>query len=141
MKIELSRAEAADVEYLLWLRQHTMVEHLERQGLFYNEAQHLARLQEHFEHAHIIWVDGVKTGLLKVLCTARQVDIKQLQIAPLQQGKGLGQAILLHLFQQHPHKLCVLTVLKNNPALRLYQRLGFKEVGDDQYEFHMQLQL
>lgn len=141
MNISLVSAKTVDMEYLLWLRQHTMVAHLERQGLFYSDSQHLAKLQEHFDCAHIIWVDDVKTGLLKYVSTAQQLDIKQLQIAPDQQGKGLGRAILLHVFTQHPHKLCVLTVLKNNPALRLYLRLGFSIVGEDAYEFYMQLNL
>lgn len=139
MEIILNKAEAADQEYLMCLRKQTMVPHLEREGLFYNEAQHLVRLQEDFECAYIVWVDGVKTGLLKFVCSGQQVDIRQLQITPAQQGKGLGRAILQYLFSCYPGKTCVLTVLKHNPALTLYQRLGFSIVGEDQYEFHMQL--
>ena len=139
MNIVLIRAVSSDLDYLWWLRQHTMVAHLERQGLYYDHSEHLSKIQEHFDCAHIIWVDGVKTGLLKFVSTAQQVDIKQLQIAPLWQGKGLGRAILLDLFTCHPRKHYVLTVLKNNPALRLYQRLGFNIVAEDQYEYHMRL--
>jgi len=30
-----------------------------------------------------------------------------------------------------------LTVLKDNPAQFLYERLGFKRTGEDEFEYHM----
>ncbi|KXI27833.1 GNAT family N-acetyltransferase [Paraglaciecola hydrolytica] len=138
MNIRFIQATEQDQAYLLSLRQHTMVEHLEREGLFYSAEQHLLRLQQDYSCAHIIWLDHKKVGLLKFSCQEGQLDIKQIQLEPRYQGQGLGRKILQHLLVNTAHKKAVLSVLKHNPALKLYLAMGFKTVGDDQYEFHMQ---
>ncbi|WP_340680926.1 GNAT family N-acetyltransferase [Paraglaciecola sp.] len=138
MHIRFIQATEEDQAYLLSLRQHTMVEHLEREGLFYSAEQHLLRLQQDYLCAHIVWIDNKKVGLLKFSCQEGQLDIKQIQLEPSCQGKGLGRKILQHLLATTVHKIAVLTVLKHNPAQKLYLDMGFEIVGDDQYEFHMQ---
>ena len=133
----LIRASEADHDYLYWLRMQTMVEHLQRDGLFYTEAQHWQRMLQAYECAHIVWVNRQKVGLLKYKIDDGQLHIIQFQLDPAQQGKGLGQLILRYLFARHAGLSVSLTVLKHNPAMRLYQRLGFSVVGQDDYEFHM----
>jgi ribosomal protein S18 acetylase RimI-like enzyme len=139
MEILFEQAVDSDLEYLLGLRKLTMVEHLEREGLFYTDEQHVERLRVRFECAHIVWLDGIKVGFLKFLVSKQKLSIMQIQIEPKQQGKGLGRKILQHLLTIHNDKVAVLTVLKHNPAFRLYQSLGFSTVAEDQYEYHMQL--
>ncbi|WDE13973.1 GNAT family N-acetyltransferase [Thalassomonas haliotis] len=60
-------------------------------------------------------------------------------MAPQYQGQGLGQRILQQVLQQAKGKTVLLTVLKENPALNLYKKLGFTVTGEDEYEFHMQV--
>ncbi len=58
----------------------------------------------------------------------------ELSIAVLPQliGRGIGTALMMQLLaaarRQHP--AIVLTVRANNPAARLYTRLGFKVIGE-----------
>lgn len=59
---------------------------------------------------------------------------------PEAQGRGIGAALVRGLQAEArvagmPLKL---KVLKTNPALRLYQRLGFAIVGEDEHGWEMQ---
>lgn len=54
-------------------------------------------------------------------------------ILPDYRGRGIGRALLTHLFEatQHRYPALSLSVSPGNPAFGLYQRLGFETVGDD----------
>ena len=43
-----------------------------------------------------------------------------------------------HLLSSAKSKIVELTVLKGNPSINLYKRLGFNITGEDEYEYHMQ---
>jgi len=134
--IKFVAATEQDKAYLLDLRLNTMVGHLENQGLFLSLEQHQARVAEHFEHSHLVLNDGQCVGAAKFIVSDKTISLLQLQIAPKQQGKGLGTQVLNALKAQASE--INLTVLKANPAYGLYQRAGFKTLGADDYEFHMQ---
>ncbi|NEP85299.1 MAG: GNAT family N-acetyltransferase, partial [Okeania sp. SIO3B3] len=72
-------------------------------------------------------------------------DIPELTIAlrPSYRGRGLGTRLLTHLLQAaRPHYATVsLSVSRDNPALRLYQRFGFEAVGSHHTALTMQLVL
>lgn len=136
--IKFVAATEQDKAYLLDLRLNTMVEHLENQGLFLSLEQHKARVAEHFEHSHLVLNDGQCVGAAKFIVSDQAISLLQLQIAPKEQGKGLGTKVLDALKAQTAE--INLTVLKANPAYGLYQRAGFKTLGEDDYEFHMQWQ-
>ncbi len=56
-----------------------------------------------------------------------------LSVKPGSRKRGLGTALLTHLVRSHPEQSAVrLHVGPGNPAIRLYERFGFKvaEVGD-----------
>jgi ribosomal protein S18 acetylase RimI-like enzyme len=55
------------------------------------------------------------------------------------QRQGFGQKILQQIMTDSKPKLFELTVLKENPALQLYKRLGFEITGEDQHEYFMQI--
>ena len=136
--IKFVSATEQDKAYLLDLRLNTMVGHLENQGLFLSLEQHQARVAEHFEHSHLVLNDGQCVGAAKFIVSDKTISLLQLQIAPKEQGKGLGTQVLDALKAQTSE--INLTVLKANPAYGLYQRAGFKTLGADDYEFHMQWQ-
>jgi ribosomal protein S18 acetylase RimI-like enzyme len=55
------------------------------------------------------------------------------------QGKGIGTSViqdLLHL-AEHRSQAVTLAVMKINPAVRLYQRLGFHPTHEDDYKVYM----
>ena len=61
------------------------------------------------------------------------MDHDQIQLEPEFQGHGLGTEILRSLQQsaQFAGAQLSLHVLKVSPALRLYERLGFNIVGEE----------
>jgi ribosomal protein S18 acetylase RimI-like enzyme len=80
--------------------------------------------------------------LLKAYRDATEWHLVQLQIDPHYQGRGLGEQIIKTLLAgaQADALPVSLKVLKGNPAKRLYERLGFREISSDEREFHMRWQ-
>lgn len=89
----------------------------------------------------IITVDGSAIGWLQTTIDEDALFLGQLYLARSFQRQGIGTEVLHRLIAQAaraplPIKL---TVVKINPALRLYQRLGFRITGEDEHKFHMTL--
>lgn len=133
-------ADESDIEFLLWLREQTMTPYLTLAGIPTDEQTHLDRIRYEWANAQIIVWQGAKAGLLKCVQGNEVIEVVQLQIAPEFQGKGIGKAVLgTVLAQAHQQsKKVVLSVLKQNPALRLYERLGFEVTHQDDTSYYLQ---
>jgi ribosomal protein S18 acetylase RimI-like enzyme len=73
---------------------------------------------------------GVSSGFcpLKVK-SEKEVEIEFLAIAPQIRGKGVGTHLIHYVCNNFDYETCVLSVFsKNLNAVRLYERLGFKQV-------------
>ncbi|WP_299259222.1 GNAT family N-acetyltransferase [uncultured Aquimarina sp.] len=140
MNIKLIKAEEIDMVFLVKLRKLTMVEYLEKAGLYLTDDQHLSRVKIHFDAAYIVKQLDETVGLLKYIENKNTIEILQFQILPKYQGKGIGNYLLNYMIQLSVslHKNILLKVLKKNPARHLYERNGFCIIGEDQYEFHME---
>jgi ribosomal protein S18 acetylase RimI-like enzyme len=138
MRFEFIQAKENDKGYLLDLRKLTMVEHLERSGHFLSDKEHEFRLNDAYECSTLIRYENELIGTLKYREYEDKVEIMQIQIHPLFQGKGLGRKVIEQVIADSNSKFIELTVLKENPALNLYERLGFYITGEDQYEYFMQ---
>jgi ribosomal protein S18 acetylase RimI-like enzyme len=78
-------------------------------------------------------------GWLHVLEAAGSIELHQIYLAPAQQRRGIGTSILRALQARAAaagRPLC-LNVLINNPARRLYERLGFRIQRSDAVKHHM----
>jgi ribosomal protein S18 acetylase RimI-like enzyme len=77
--------------------------------------------------------------LLKAHRSDTEWRVVQLQIAPALQGRGIGERALRTVLRDADAATLPVTlkVLKGNPARRLYERLGFEVVSEDEREFHM----
>jgi GNAT superfamily N-acetyltransferase len=83
--------------------------------------------------------DGTPVGRHLVERKAEGFRGIDLAILPQWQGRGIGTRILEDLAQESRQagvKLS-LRVVKNNPALRLYLRLGFEVVAEDEISYEM----
>ena len=118
------------------LRLATMVEHLEREGIYLTAQQHNVRLMDNFAAYKLVYASKKPIGAVKFTQNATEIELMQLQIAPTYQGQGYGSAVINNL-KTRAAKI-QLTVLKHNPAFHLYQQLGFVVTGNDQFEYHMQ---
>ena len=141
MSFKLIRATEADKAYLLTLRKLTMVEHLEKAGLYLSDDEHALRLNDNYECSYLIIYSGERAGTLKYRELTNEIEIMQLQILPEFQGKGLGNKVMERVlgWSKERHKKIELAVLKANPAKLLYERLGFAVTREDDYEFYMEL--
>ena len=128
-----------DEPFLLELRKATMTEHLARAGEPTGDAEYCPRMVHRYDAARVVCVDGVAAGLLKAHRTDSEWVVVQLQIAPSLQRRGIGERVLcIVLDAAEAEALPVrLQVIKGNPAKRLYDRLGFEVVGEDDQHFHM----
>jgi len=85
--------------------------------------------------------DGAPIGCYSLQKTAQNVRIVDLAILPEWRGQGIGTHVLQQVAQQATAagKTFSLRVEKQNPALRLYTRLGFAAVNEDETSYEMVL--
>ena len=110
--------------------------------------QHLERIKDHYYDSHIILRDrkpiGVlKMGVVSVNSLTKSLHIRQLQILPEFQGKGIGSKVL-QVVKKRALRLqlpITLNVLLKNPARALYLRHGFQIGGKNKLEFKMRCPL
>jgi ribosomal protein S18 acetylase RimI-like enzyme len=89
----------------------------------------------------IITVGGEDAGWLQTERSLDAIFLAQLYIAERFQRRGIGSAVITRLIDDamRAGKAVTLGVVKINPALRLYERLGFRRTHEDQHKFYLQL--
>jgi ribosomal protein S18 acetylase RimI-like enzyme len=97
------------------------------------EAQH-AYYRTHYGDAtfDVIEVDGEPAGRLYVHRGPREIRIVEISLTPPFRGHGLGTRLLRELIAEAHDggRMLSIHVEMHNPARRLYERLGFRPVGD-----------
>jgi ribosomal protein S18 acetylase RimI-like enzyme len=100
----------------------------------WDDATQSARFRATFDpdRYQVIVVEGQDVGALSVEQRPNEVFLGDIEILPEWRGRGLGTAILNELVTKaHQSGLPVtLQVLRGNPAQRLYDRIGFRVVGE-----------
>lgn len=137
--VSLRQSEESDVPFLLRLRERTVEPHEVKAGIDTSDVRRLDRVLAHFESGQVIELGGVAVGLVKVIRAPEQWKLLQLQVLPEYQGRGIGSSVVLGVLREAraANQAVVLTVLKNNPAKRLYERVGFKVVGEREHVYEM----
>lgn len=97
------------------------------------EAQH-AWYQEHYVGAtfEVILVDGAPAGRIYLHRRSAEIRLVDITFLPEFRGGGLGSSILRDLLEEGETtgKPVTIHVEIYNPAMKLYQRLGFRPVED-----------
>ena len=97
------------------------------------EAQH-RHYRAHYPDAEWLVVErgGEQVGRLYLEQWSGELRIIDIALMPHARGLGLGAAMLEDILEQARHKGSGVSihVEKNNPAMRLYRRLGFVPVAD-----------
>jgi ribosomal protein S18 acetylase RimI-like enzyme len=97
------------------------------------QAQHIY-YQQHYLNAEflIIQVDGQAAGRLYLDRRPAEFRIVDISLLPEFRGRGLGEIILKSILAEAGKiKTPVrIHVERNNPALHLYERLGFRMIDD-----------
>lgn len=81
----------------------------------------------------ILSIDGTPIGRVAIDWSADEVVIVDIAVSPDRQASGIGSAVLSAMIYvaDEQARRCCLTVLRDNPAARLYARLGFVVSADD----------
>lgn len=132
-----------DVPFLLALRRATMTEYLLKAGFKINDDYHLARINEAFQDSLLIKLENDNIGLLKLSKQSDRLHIRQLQILPEFQNKGIGGRVIDVVIKKAKQLglPVTLNVLLNNPAQKLYLAKGFQVIGETDIEYQMQYSL
>ena len=93
-----------------------------------------AHYREHYPGAtlDVVEVDGEPAGRLYVHRGPSDIRIMDIALAPAFRGRGIGTRLLRALIaeaEESGRKLSI-HVETNNPARRLYERLGFRPAGE-----------
>jgi ribosomal protein S18 acetylase RimI-like enzyme len=97
---------------------------------FYNETS-----------AQIIRLDGDDAGWITVITDDAGVEISQIYVLPEFQNKGVGTRIISDIIAKaRSSSLCVrISTAKINPAIRLYERLGFRQYAETEFKIFLEL--
>jgi ribosomal protein S18 acetylase RimI-like enzyme len=98
-----------------------------------SEAQHL-HYRTHYTDAEysIILENGTPIGRLYVNTRPEDLRIMDIALVPEARGRGIGGMLLQQLLDRAgaEGKSVSIHVEINNPALRLYERLGFRQLDE-----------
>jgi ribosomal protein S18 acetylase RimI-like enzyme len=89
--------------------------------------------------SRIILLDDRPAGRMLVDESEREFILVDIALLPEHRKSGIGTRLLKELLHRAvvARKRIRLHVLKSNPALRLYERLGFSRAGDDSMYLEM----
>ena len=87
----------------------------------------------------IVTLDGVDIGWLQSFVEDDALFLGQLFVDRTLRGRGIGTLVVKSLIQEAARggRAVTLGVVKTNPALRLYERLGFRTTHEDERKFYM----
>lgn len=125
MQFRLRPADQSDFDFIWRLRVVTMKASIE-QSYGWDETTQREYAAESLA-GQIVLVDEKPVGVLTLTDWGDQLHLTWLAILPAWQGQGLGGQLLRHCQQRAvaAGQSLSLQVLKNNPAVHLYERLGF----------------
>jgi ribosomal protein S18 acetylase RimI-like enzyme len=85
----------------------------------------------------LILFNSVKAGRLQINKDEKEIRIINISLLPAFRNKGIGSKILNNIIIEASHTPVFLEVDKTNPAQKLYSRLGFKIVQQNEIKYLM----
>jgi GNAT superfamily N-acetyltransferase len=140
MQIALRPALARDFDYCFMLYFDNMKKFNEELNLDPVTQAASFQRQWHVDEVQIITLGGADIGWLQSTMTrARDRVLGQLFVDGQLQRKGIGTAVINRLIDEanKDRQAMTLGVVKTNPALRLYERMGFHITHEDDRKFYM----
>ena len=138
--IDIQQAKAEHYDFALHLYLLTMRPYMQ-ELIVWDEQEQRASFAAQWkrEEVRIISVDGKDVGWLQVADLPTEIRLQKFFVSPQYQRSGIGSEVLRNLLAtwRSTRKKIVLKVLKNNPARRLYERLGFSVVAEAGVTFRM----
>ena len=139
VRLNFPAAESGDAEALVALRIEAMRESLERIGRFDPDRARQLFL-DGFEPAQTqhIEADGERIGFFVLKLQSDGLLLDHLYMRPARQGRGIGAAVLAHVFAMADASGLAVRVgaLRGSDSNRFYQRHGFELVEEGEFDIH-----
>jgi GNAT superfamily N-acetyltransferase len=139
MRISFRPARPHDFDYCAKLYFAPMERTIQELNL--DMAAHAASFRQRWEptQVKIITLDGNDIGWFQSTTQGDAFFLAQLFVDAPFQGRGIGTAVMNRIIGEAARagQAVTLGVVKTNPALRLYERLGFKITHEDDRKFYM----
>jgi ribosomal protein S18 acetylase RimI-like enzyme len=131
----------ADFDFLFALHELALGDHV-RAIWGWDPAYQLDYFRKSFRRApgSIVVVDGADSGMVSIVHLADCVYLGGIELHPRVQRRGIGAALVRHVMEEAAARgvPAALRVFKINVgARRLYQRLGFAIVGENETHYDM----
>ena len=139
-KISLRPAQAADHDFAADLYLESRKKLLTALGTW-DEGRVKSRFDAVFkpDQAQVIHSDGADIGWMQISEGGDGFHLHQLYLVGRYRNRGIGRALVVALQKRarRMRKSIALNVIRGNPALSLYRRLGFHIVGEDDERLHL----
>jgi ribosomal protein S18 acetylase RimI-like enzyme len=143
LRVTFRPAHAGDFDYCAALYFAEMASIIVELKL--DRAAHFSGLRQRWDVAQvrIITLDGIDIGWLQSTTQGDALFVGQLFVAAGFQRRGIGTEVMNRLIDEATcaRQAVTLGVVKTNPALRLYRRLGFEVTHQDDRKFYMRREL
>ena len=141
MDVTLIPADASDKEYFANLSELVYRDLVRSQTGSWDSVYENGKFDEKWKEQSFqkVFVSGVLVGGFWLQEFNSHFQLREIQIHPDHQNQGIGSSILLDLTERSvtDGKELRLRVLKSSFAVKLYEKLGFKIVGESDVQFHM----
>jgi ribosomal protein S18 acetylase RimI-like enzyme len=133
-------SDRAFIEALYFETQRWIIERLfgrrgddvERQKFeaFYNESS-----------TRVIVFGSEDAGWISITSNNDGIEIEQIYLLPRLQNRGIGSRIISDIISEAraSGRRVTLSTAKINPAIRLYERLGFRQTGETEFKIQMEV--
>lgn len=140
MDIRLRVYRTDDFEFVRGLYFETMRWAIE-QIFGWDQAFQEASFAEWFksDETSIIMADGAEVGWIQQRRDGEAIFLGSIYITPAMQRKGIGTRVIQATLNaaRLRHQAVTLAVMKINPAVALYERLGFRVTHQDEHKLYM----
>ncbi len=136
----LRPARLKDCDFIYRLRSETLRGYVSEFQGWSKEQQEAYYLDFDPAVHEIIVVEGKEAGAVAIIKNEKEYRYVNLHLLPEFQGRGIGTAIFKQSMAEADAKgvpIIFQGVLKNNPALRLYRRLGFEVIEEGELRYVM----
>ena len=139
MDFEIRNVKENDFNWLYDLRSQTMAKYINDSGDQFNLESQSKRIMKEYESIKIVMNDNQDIGMFKVKRNSDKWEIIQIQLLPDYQHMGIGTKLIQELQMEASQQgvAIFLSVLKVNPAKRLYERLGFEAIHEKEKSYTM----
>jgi len=139
MDLEFRDVKEGDFDWLYDLRFQTMSKYVLDSGDQFTRESQAVRIMKDFESIKIVRSENQDIGMFKVNRDIQNWEIIQIQILPPYQSMGIGSKLIQNLQAEASNQgiPIFLSVLKVNPARRLYEKLGFEIIEEKEKSYTM----